>query len=27
MVGALALWCARAIRERYLKHPGALVQA
>ncbi|GAA4337945.1 GMC family oxidoreductase [Pigmentiphaga soli] len=27
MVGALAYWCARAIREQYLKQPGPLVQA
>jgi gluconate 2-dehydrogenase alpha chain len=27
LVGALTYWSARAIREQYLKHPGALVQA
>jgi gluconate 2-dehydrogenase alpha chain len=27
LVGALTYWSARAIRERYLKNPGALVQA
>ncbi|UCF24134.1 MAG: GMC family oxidoreductase [Ralstonia sp.] len=26
LVGALAYWSARAIREQYLKHPGPLVQ-
>jgi gluconate 2-dehydrogenase alpha chain len=27
MVGALAYWSAKAIREQYLKNPGPLVQA
>jgi gluconate 2-dehydrogenase alpha chain len=27
MVGALTYWCAKAIREQYLKSPGPLVQA
>ncbi|WP_237561411.1 GMC family oxidoreductase [Frateuria defendens] len=27
LVAALAYWSAKAIREQYLKHPGALVQA
>jgi len=27
LVGALAYWAADAIRQRYLKHPGPLVQA
>jgi gluconate 2-dehydrogenase alpha chain len=27
LVGALAYWAAKAIREQYLKNPGALVQA
>ncbi|MCL1073425.1 GMC family oxidoreductase [Shewanella dokdonensis] len=27
LVGALAYWSAKAIREQYLKHPGPLVQA
>jgi gluconate 2-dehydrogenase alpha chain len=27
LVGALAYWCAKAIREQYLKNPGPLVQA
>ena len=27
MVGALTYWCAKAIREQYLKNPGPLVQA
>ena len=27
LVGALTYWSARAIRERYLKNPGGLVQA
>jgi gluconate 2-dehydrogenase alpha chain len=27
LVGALASWAADAIRQRYLKHPGPLVQA
>jgi gluconate 2-dehydrogenase alpha chain len=27
MVGALAYWTAKAIREQYLKNPGPLVQA
>ncbi|MRX06852.1 GMC family oxidoreductase [Pseudoduganella sp. FT25W] len=27
MVGALTYWCAKAVREQYLKNPGPLVQA
>jgi gluconate 2-dehydrogenase alpha chain len=27
MVGALTYWCAKAVRELYLKNPGPLVQA
>jgi gluconate 2-dehydrogenase alpha chain len=27
MVGALAYWSAKAIREQYLKNPGPLVSA
>jgi gluconate 2-dehydrogenase alpha chain len=27
LVGGLAYWCAKAIREQYLKNPGPLVQA
>jgi hypothetical protein len=27
LVGALTYWAADAIRQRYLKHPGPLVQA
>jgi hypothetical protein len=26
-VGALSYWAAKAIREQYIKSPGALVQA
>lgn len=27
MVGALAYWCAKAIKEQYIKNPGPMVQA